>query len=623
MTPGLHLSHPLWLAPAALLLVLAFTPLVIRLARWQGWIAQPKADRWHRKPTALMGGIAIYAGVALSWLLLVPDVASWWIVLAGGTLMFLTGLVDDLRNLSPVTKLLAQIVAASLTFYAGYEVSVGGAVWLSFPLTLFWIIGITNAVNLLDNMDGLAAGVSGIAALALAGFVAASGDPVAASLGLAVAGAAAGFLVFNFAPARIFMGDSGSLFLGFTIATLALSLPASGGTSGLLVMLLIPVAVMAVPIFDTTLVTLKRVISGRAVSQGGRDHSSHRLVSLGLSERRAVLTLYGVSGLFGGLALIFQFVDVYLYYALLIFAAVGLAIFGVFLGEVRVYEPDVENRGRLRSQGRSEQDGVFLRAMLQNKRQILRILVDLPLVVAALVVAYHLRFESGFTVVFQQQMMDTLPLIVTLKMSTLYAAGVYRGSWRYAGSHEVVQVVKASVVGSALAMLVLLLLYRFENYSRSLFVIDWLLTTVALIGVRGAFRGLRGYFSGRRTSGKRVLLYGAGDAGFLALREIAQNPELGLVPVGFIDDDPTKQRHRMRGLPVVGRGDDLAQLCKRHGADEIILTMFRVSPEEKVRIYQHCEDQRVQCRELRVSFAALRPPEPTTEVAMPLEALSR
>ena len=594
-----------WAALTGALTALAVVPGVIWASHRLGWVAQPKADRWHRRPTALMGGIGLYLAVSASWLLFAPPSAPVPVMLAGATLMFIAGLVDDLRDISPATKLVAQLAAASLIFYGGLRLDLGGVLWLSYLATLLWVVGVTNAVNLLDNMDGLAAGVTAIAAGSLGTLVLLMGDPGTAALAWGICGAALGFLAYNFHPARIFMGDCGSLFLGFSIAALALAVPTVAPTSGVALVFVLPAAVMAVPIFDTTLVTAKRLLSRRPISQGGRDHSSHRLVWLGLSERRAVLTLYAVSMLFGGLAVAFHFLEVYLLVPLLAVAVTALALFGVFLFDVKVYEPEVERRTARRLTGMEETDGVFLRTVFRNKRQVLGVVVDMVLVVSALVIAYHLRFDLQLPEGQQKSLGMALPVVVALKLLTLFAAGMYRRMWRYTGSREIVAVIRASTIGSVLSVLGLVLLYRFAGFSRTLFVLDWVLATTALVASRGALRGLHGYFSAHRIGGRPVLLYGAGGGGSLAVRELGNNPQHGLVPVGFVDDDPSKQRLMMHGLRVLGSGADLARLRASLQVEEVILTATELEPERLAHIRKQCALAGLRVRQMRISFAPL------------------
>jgi UDP-GlcNAc:undecaprenyl-phosphate/decaprenyl-phosphate GlcNAc-1-phosphate transferase len=575
---------------------LLLTPLVIRLAHRMDWLAHPKADRWHTRPTALMGGIAIFAGAIAAALLVAHDLLPWPIVL-GAAIMFVTGLVDDLHDIRPVAKLVAQIAATGLLVYNGYVFGVHWPFWISVPLTFLWIVGVTNALNLLDNMDGLAAGIAAIAALVLAVYCGMIGDLASAAMGLAVFGAAAGFLVFNFKPAKIFMGDSGSLFLGYTIAALAVVIQRDVTPAYAFGSYLVSAAVLAVPIFDTTLVTVMRKGSGRAISQGGRDHSSHRLVFLGLSEREAVLTLYGVSLLFGGTALLFLSMSVLLFYALLAIMVVGLVVLGVHLARADVYGSVAAEEITLLARVQT-----LLRALLGRQwKAIFGLGVDAALVGAAFVVAYHLRFESGITAEREALLVRALPIVIVAKILVFYAFGLYRGIWRHAGTPEILRIAKATVLASLVAFLTLGLVEGFGGLSRGAFVIDWMTTLLAIIAVRFGFRGLRQTISARRRSSRRVLLYGAGEAGQLALRELRQNIGLEMTAVGFVDDDPLKAGLTTQGVRVIGGMRELISL--RDGSfDEVLITSARMTDERRREILSICEQFGIPCREFRLSF---------------------
>jgi UDP-GlcNAc:undecaprenyl-phosphate GlcNAc-1-phosphate transferase len=249
---------------------------------------------------------------------------------------FTTGLVDDLRRLRPYQKLAGQVLAAAVLLLDG--VTFRGTGWppLDCAITLFWLVGITNALNLLDNMDGLAAGVATVAAGFLAVDCWLGGQPGAAEWLAAFAGALLGFLVYNSHPASIFMGDGGALFIGIFLAALALVGKPAGDSAGPL-SVAVPVLILAVPIFDTTLVTVCRKLAGRAASQGGRDHTSHRLVALGLSERQAVWLLYGLAALAGSVAMGVRTVAVEVGLLLTAGFVVLLILFGLFLGRIPVY----------------------------------------------------------------------------------------------------------------------------------------------------------------------------------------------------------------------------------------------------------------------------------------------
>ncbi len=287
----------------AFVLALALTPAIRALARRRGLVARPKIDRWHKRPTAMMGGVAIWWAVVLTYLAFVPHTGQGWVVVGAASFLFLVGMVDDLIHIKPYQKLIGQVIGAAIVVNYGLVLPWTRSLPANMVITIFWLIGITNAINLLDNMDGLATGIAAIASGFLTfNFVA--GNQTTEGLMLAVfAAALLGFLVYNSHPASIFMGDCGSMFIGFFLASAALVNVSGGRSRSFIPVLAVPILVLFIPIFDTTFVTILRKLSGRAASQGGSDHTSHRLVALGMSERRAVLMLYGLAGLSGVLAI--------------------------------------------------------------------------------------------------------------------------------------------------------------------------------------------------------------------------------------------------------------------------------------------------------------------------------
>src|SRR5256885_3774946 len=263
---------------------LALTPVCRAVAQRYGFVAKPKQDRWHKRPTALFGGVAI-ATVPLGLGLTLGVQSPVAPLLLTAAMIAAFGLVDDLMSLKASTKLIAQVTAASVLLLFGFRLQWLDSMVGDAMLTLFWIVGVTNAFNLLDNMDGLCAGTALIAGTFLLIGLVTTGDVGAPALYLAaLLGATAGFLVYNVYPASIFMGDTGSLMLGLNLAAVSLIARADApGRSRLLTVVAAPVLPLLLPIFDTTLVTAIRLLSGRSPSQGGRDHSSHRLVAVGLS----------------------------------------------------------------------------------------------------------------------------------------------------------------------------------------------------------------------------------------------------------------------------------------------------------------------------------------------------
>src|SRR5437016_5132859 len=271
------ISNPFVVAGAGFLLSLVLTLLVRRFARQRGFVAKPKSDRWHKRPTAMLGGVAIFLSTAVMYLLFVPLTRDSLVVLGASAFLFLVGLVDDILSIRPYQKLIGQLIGAGILVSFGLKLPLTGYEIVDIWITVFWVIGITNAINLLDNMDGLATGISLIAATSLALNFAANAQTGELLLITALIGSLAGFLVFNFNPATIFMGDCGSMFIGFFLSGSVLLNQVGGRSRGVFAILAVPVLILFVPIFDTTFVTVLRKLWGRKASQGGRDHTSHRL----------------------------------------------------------------------------------------------------------------------------------------------------------------------------------------------------------------------------------------------------------------------------------------------------------------------------------------------------------
>jgi UDP-GlcNAc:undecaprenyl-phosphate GlcNAc-1-phosphate transferase len=291
---------PIIIFVSALVFALAGTPLARQIAPRLGIIDHPTARKLHVKPVPLMGGAAIYVGVVLALLLLGNPFRSSELagILIGASILALVGLWDDRVSLGAGIKLLIQIGAAIVLVVSGVYVQLPVPFALNIAITIFWVVGITNAINLLDNMDGLSGGICAIAAAFFTLLAAVNGQVLVGALAAAVMGACLGFLVYNFNPASIFMGDAGSLFLGFVLAGLGIKLRFAAPTP--LASWMIPVLILAVPIFDTTLVTLSRLRRKvNPFTTAGKDHTSHRLTRYGLSHREAVMTLYLAAGACG------------------------------------------------------------------------------------------------------------------------------------------------------------------------------------------------------------------------------------------------------------------------------------------------------------------------------------
>ena len=568
----------------AFVVSIAATPVVIRLAGRYGFVAKPKADRWHSRPTPLLGGIALYLGVVLSVLAFGTPGREILGVLFGGTLIFVLGILDDILQIKPSSKFLGQILASCVVVYAGVGFDLIPNPFLRLFLTILWIVGITNAFNLLDNMDGLSAGVAAISSLTIFIFSLVQGLPEITVLSLAVLGACLGFLIFNFNPARVFMGDCGSLFLGFTLACTTI-LGSWEQATNLFAILAIPSLALGVPIFDTFLVTVSRLVSGRGIAVGGRDHTSHRLVALGMSERKAVLSLYVLCAFLGCVAMFSVFLNLVISGLVTVVCIVVLAMFGLYLGQKRVYRYAAEG-----SVPDAPSSNGFYSTLIRHKARILEVGIDTCLISLAFVGSYVLRFDGTIPSQLHGQIVATLPALIAIKLCLFYYFGLYRIIWSYMDMADLGAIARAVLSGSVLSVLVLVALTRFDGYSRVVFILDGFLLLVLTTGSRMLFRFFHEYFTGLPRRGNRLLIMGAGDAGEMILREIRNNPDLHYQPVGFIDDDASKVGKRIHGLPVLGGRQTLQDLAAAGRVDEILIAIPSLPELERRRLVELCEE---------------------------------
>lgn len=324
----------------ALVASLLLTPLARRLALRTGIVAKVVSRSVHTEPKPFLGGLAMYLAFALA-MLVGTDLSDDGIVgiLVCGGLITLLGVIDDKVALRPKVKFLGQIAIAALMVY-GFDVKIEGILsplgehWVTFgqlagPLTILWIVSFVNVMNFIDGLDGLAAGISTIGALTLLLVSLQQNVPaIAPLLSAAVAGSAVGFLRYNFNPAKIFMGDAGSMFLGFTLAAISVH---GVLKSALAVSVVVPVLALAVPIFDTAFAIIRRLASGRSIGEADKDHLHHRLLRLGLSHRNTVLVMWAVSAWLGLSAV--AVTEVPLAQAIII---VGLVLVAIFVGARRL-----------------------------------------------------------------------------------------------------------------------------------------------------------------------------------------------------------------------------------------------------------------------------------------------
>ncbi len=577
---------------------------LVPACRWAsvrlGYVAKPREDRWHRRHVALFGGVGIGLSLLLTSLLFgvareVP------VLVACAMLMFATGFVDDILSLKPSTKLIAQIALASTLLFFNYRLNWFESMTLDALCTLVWVVGLTNAFNLLDNMDGLCAGVSLITGVALiAGLLQAMplGEPIPPEVRyLAILiGATAGFLVYNVHPASIFMGDSGSLLLGFSLSAATLTTGADHlARPDVISVVAAPVLVLLIPIFDTTLVTFSRLLAGRRASQGGRDHSSHRLVAIGLSEPRAVAVLWLLAASGGAIGVWLDYIN--RGWASLAAGGflLGMALFAVYLFSIRVYEE---------GDARVEQGGLTpILVELVYKRRVAEVVLDFCLASACYYAAYRLRFEDpeDFMKNFRN-FTFSLPIVVSAQMIAFFVVGIYRGVWRHFGLSDALVVTRGVFLGAVSSQLFILYVYRFFSYSRTVFAIYAGLLLITTVLSRASLRLVSEFMQRQRQTGRRVAIYGTEDGGSLALSQLSQRSDEFLRVLGFIDDDPRRAGVRIGGYPVLGNFSALSVLVSTRSVDLVVIASPKIAPERLHNLQALCREHAVSLSRIHVDF---------------------
>ena len=570
---------------------ISIIPFIIKFSHRYGYIAVPKDDRWHNKPTALLGGVGIFLSFIIPALIFVPLNKLTIGIFLCTTAVFGLGLYDDLREVKAYKKFIFQIILTIIIILFGIKIKIIPFAYIAIPLTVFWIVGITNALNILDNMDGLSCGVSLVASICIFIYAIQNNLHLVALLSSILSGTTLGFLIFNFNPAKIFMGDCGSLFLGFLLSIITI-LGTWQEATNLLFVIIVPLFILVIPIFDTTLVTFYRKKHGQFVSKGGKDHSSHRLVFLGLSERKAVLILIGISFFFGILIIFLSRVNFFTTLILFSVLFVCLLFFGIFLGGIKVYAEKRENPFQRES---------LINSVILYKKQILQILVDIIVVNIAYVSAYLLRYEGILSERNLELIETSLPILILVKISLFSVFGLYKGEWRYIGINDMIQIFKSTSIGSLICVAAMFILYRNEEYSRAVFLIDYVLTLLMIGSARVFIRVFREYFSAVVDEKGKVpiLIVGAGDAGELLLREIKNNPKINYKPMGFIDDDIKKKKTVIHGLRVLGTRDDMPSIIKENGIKEVLVSILSVEGDEINGILEICKDSNVECKRMR------------------------
>jgi UDP-GlcNAc:undecaprenyl-phosphate GlcNAc-1-phosphate transferase len=581
------------LGPAALAALLSF--LLTPLARWAsvglGAIDLPDSRKVHLAPMPRLGGLAVLLSgslvLAAGWLGFLGPYARLGEPLASGIVLGLApvvaiSLLDDVRGVRARWKALAHLVGALLAVHAGVvlnpEVHFLGEPLrigiLAAPLSVLWIVGLTNAFNLVDGLDGLSAGLALISSVSLAAVYLIVGERTTAACVLVLAGALVGFLPFNLYPAKIFLGDTGAASIGFVLGCFALK---GGATMSAGFATVLPVLVLGLPIAETLISMARRLVRraekrGSGVFEADRDHIHHRLMSFGVGHRKAVLMLYGV----GLLCAAMGFVSL-----LLTSHQAGLLLSALLLAAlIGVKRLGYDEFALLRK-------GVVLKVYNAPvvRSALFAVFFDLGLVGLSYYVARGLK---GDVWTLGMPTPGTLTLVALLALATVAAFwvfGLYRGTWRLAGLDDVVRCGVAVAV-STIVVWAVAPRFLHERVNTSQFVVYALVSAGLVCGSRISYRLLQDQVWKASTAGQPVLIYGAGNAGVAAMRELRRNPDLGMRPVGFIDDDRMLRGKAVSGLAILGGLDGLEAAVEKTAAQAIAISTAKI-PSERVDEIRH------------------------------------
>ena len=589
---------------ASLIIALLASLLLVPAVRWasfrSGQVAIPRSDRWHHRVTPTLGGIGMFIAFLVAllvvWLTKADQSVFFerWSILVGMVIMFAVGLIDDIKHISPPIKLITQILAATLVIFFGNN-TINFFPWpiANILLTFLWLVGITNAINLLDNMDGLAAGVALITAGFLSYFFWEAENLGLLILSLSLVGCILGFLAFNFPPARIFMGNSGSMFLGFSLAALAIARRTQA--SSIFAIVGVPTLVFLLPILDTSLVAITRLLRGQSPVIGGTDHTSHRLVAFGLSERQAVLVLYGIAIISGFASIGLEAWDYDLSLVLIPILLIALFLFVAYLSRLKVVKAENEHPNGITK-------------WIVNftfKRRIFEIIFDLLLIGVSYYLAFWTRFGLNMTTTSMELFLRSWPVVLVITYGAFYLFRIYQGVWRYIGVTDLIRYVGAALLSGGLSWFVMRLVFTDLSFTADVFLLYSLYLLIGLSGSRSSFLILDRFYS-RQVPGvemENVLLYGAEDAGEIALRWILRNPGIGYSVIGFLDDDSLKWGSNIHGVSILGDLNKLDEFIQERQVHGVIATTSAIlnTPDGK-KLISKCRDKGLWLRVLRLEF---------------------
>jgi UDP-GlcNAc:undecaprenyl-phosphate/decaprenyl-phosphate GlcNAc-1-phosphate transferase len=590
----------------------AVSPLIRQAAFRIGAVDFPGERKVHTVPTPRIGGVVIACSIAGTFLAafglthlaqsgLALDLTHWLPILAGGIIVFLGGAFDDIRPLPAWAKFLVQAAGAVVAIGFGVRiehVSLFGSDLIdlglfALPLTFLWIVGITNAFNLVDGLDGLAVGLGSIAAATCAMLFLLRGEPQDALVLIVVLGALLGFLPHNFNPARMYLGDSGSLLIGYVLAVTAIVGTQKTATA---LAVFVPLMVLGLPIIDTLFSMLRRYKSSsgstnrelnhhtdwmRAFTrmfEADQGHFHHRLIAMGFSHRSAVLSLYAVAMGLSAFALLSVLAE---YRNAGIILLTVLLATAIGIGKLDYRDMDLLRVGRLL---RWYDTVAFYRRFCVG-------FLDLFLIASAYWGAFLLKFyDSQGIGEMTAWYMNSFPTVLSVQFICFSLFGLYRGVWRAMGVGDLIKVALASGAAAAISSSLMLIGHPPVG-TVSFFVIDLLLLGLFAGGIRSAYRLLDYVHQHDAGHEGTALIYGAGRGGQLVLRELRQNAMLGVRPIGFIDDDPKLRDRTVGGVSVLGTSQDVPAILDDRLVTSVLVSSKTIKGDRLKEVVQACKER--------------------------------
>lgn len=603
-----------------LLMALIITPRVMKLAKLVGAIDYPNERKVHKYPIPRLGGISIYLSFIFSlYVFSLIDPINVYItnktvllLILSSTVVLLLGIWDDIRELKPGKKFLGQCIAATIVYLAGFRISYitsisGDMLYLGvldYPITLLWIVGITNAFNLIDGLDGLAAGVAAIAGITIFSISLVKADITSAILVLAFVGAIVGFIRYNFYNAKIFLGDSGSLLIGFTLAIFSIMSKTKSSTA---FSVIFPLLVLGLPIMDTMLSMIRRFIRSlkpdqklatknlgfKSIFYPDKNHIHHQLMGFGFSQRKVVVILYVVSIVLGIVAFTITFVNTLVAVPILI----GVAVI-IFIG---VTQLGYKEMAILRN-------GTFLPIfeMPLVKNSSFQVLLDFFAIIFSYWVSVYLSTSFGTHSEFKNySSILNLMIISTVQVFTLSMGGVYNLTLKHFSLGDVIKIIKLIIISVFATWFIFSIIYQSPFYFPiTTYLLDFYIFSTLIIGGRLLFKILHYYAKTYTHEGKiNVLVYGLPyPNGIHILDCFLQNGNSDYSPVGILDDDPYLEGKRINGYKILGSHWNLQSILNKNIVHEILVFSNNVNPVALERLVKISSKNNIRVKKINTTI---------------------